>query len=79
MEKVFWEFEDKHGIKVDEIDTGTWAGKRLRGELLILLKDQAGLKYREISEIDIFSDIGFLDLLPCADFIGDTRIEKSRA
>jgi hypothetical protein len=29
---------------------------------LILLKDEAGLKYREISEIDIFSDLSFSSL-----------------
>jgi len=27
-----------------------------------LLKDEAGLKYREISEIDIFSDMSFSSL-----------------
>lgn len=62
VEKVYWEFERMHGIKVDGIDTGTWAGKRLRGELLILLKDEAGLKYREIREIDIFSELSFSSL-----------------
>jgi hypothetical protein len=50
------------GIKVDLINTGTWEGKRLRGELLILLKDEAGLKYREIRDIDIFSDLSFSSL-----------------
>jgi hypothetical protein len=29
---------------------------------LILLKDEAGLKYREIREIDIFSDLSFSSL-----------------
>ena len=48
MEKIIWEFEKMQGIKIDAIDTGTWEGKRLRGELLILLKDIAGLKYKEI-------------------------------
>jgi hypothetical protein len=62
MERVFWEFESMREIKVDGIDTGTWEGKRLRGELLILLKDKAGLKSREISEIDIFSDLSFSSL-----------------
>ncbi len=73
IEKVLREFEDSRGIKVDvidtwacegkrSIDTGTWEGKRLRGELLILLKDKAGLKYREISEMDIFSGMGFSSL-----------------
>jgi hypothetical protein len=32
---------------------------RISGELLILLKDAAGLKYRDISDIDIFSDLSF--------------------
>jgi hypothetical protein len=50
------------GIKIDQIDTGTWEGKRLRGELLILLKDKAGLKYREINDIVIFSDLSFSSL-----------------
>jgi REP element-mobilizing transposase RayT len=62
VERVFWEFEGSRGIKVDEIDTGTWEGKRLRGELLILLKDKAGLKYREVSDIVIFSDLSFSSL-----------------
>ncbi len=62
VERVFWEFESKRGIKVDGIDTGTWEGKRLRGELLLLLKDEAGLKYREISDMDIFSDVNLFSL-----------------
>ena len=62
VERVFWEFESMREIKVDGIDTGTWEGKRLRGELLILLKDKAGLKYREISDIVIFSDLSFSSL-----------------
>jgi hypothetical protein len=33
------------------------SNKRLRGELLVLLKDKAGLKYREIIEFPIFGDL----------------------
>jgi hypothetical protein len=62
VERVFWEFESMRGIKIDQIDTGTWEGNRLRGELLILLKDKAGLKYREINDIVIFSDLSFSSL-----------------
>jgi REP element-mobilizing transposase RayT len=62
VERVLWEFESMQGIKIDQIDTETWEGKRLRGELLILLKDKAGLKYREISDIVIFSDLSFSSL-----------------
>ncbi len=62
VEKVLWEFRNIYGLNFDEIDTGTWAGKRLRGKLLVLLKDKAGLKYKEISEISIFSDLSFASL-----------------
>jgi hypothetical protein len=44
VEKVIWEFKNIHGVNIDEIDTGTWTGKRLRGELLVLLRDNSGLK-----------------------------------
>lgn len=57
VEKVFMEFEKKHKIKIDDIDIKTYQGKRLRGKLLIKLKDYAGLKYSEISEISIFLSV----------------------
>ena len=44
-------------MKVDEIDTTTINGKRQRGTLLVLLKDKAGLTYKEISGVDIFGDL----------------------
>ena len=59
LEKVLWEFKSIHGVNFDEIDTGTWAGKRLRGALLVLLKDKAGLKDKDINEIGVFSDLSF--------------------
>jgi hypothetical protein len=62
VEKVLWEFKNIHGVNFDEIDTGTWSGKRLRGELLVLLRDKAGLKYEEISEISVFSNLSFTSL-----------------
>jgi hypothetical protein len=46
----------------EEIDTGSHEGKQQRGELLVLLKDMAGLTYREIMELDIFSDLAFSSL-----------------
>lgn len=57
MEKVIWEFEKKKRIKIDKIDISTIKGKRLRGELLLLLKDKTGLTYSEIGVFDIFSDL----------------------
>ena len=40
----------------------THDGKRLRGELLVYLKEKAGLKYKEIGEIEIFGDLSFVSL-----------------
>ena len=49
-------------ISIDEIETGTFEGKRQRGELLIQLKDIAGLKYKEIRDIDLFQNLSFSSL-----------------
>jgi hypothetical protein len=38
------------------------SSKRLRGELLVQLKDRAGLKYKEIAEMDIFARLSFTSL-----------------
>jgi REP element-mobilizing transposase RayT len=62
VEKVLWEFNNIHGVDPGSIDTGTWSGKRLRGELLVQLKERTGLKYKAIGEIDIFSDLNFASL-----------------
>lgn len=62
VEKVLREFEEMNGISIEEIETGTFAGKRQRGELLIQLKDRAGLKYKEIGEIEPFQNLSFSSL-----------------
>ena len=62
VEKVLWEFKNIRGIDPDDLDTGTWAGKRLRGELPVKLKDNAGLKYKEIAEMSVFGDLAFASL-----------------
>jgi hypothetical protein len=56
------EFKNIHGVNFEEIETETLSGKRLRGELLVLLKDLTGLKYKEINAICIFSDLSFSSL-----------------
>jgi hypothetical protein len=45
LEKVLMEFEQINGVKMLGIDTKGFKGKRLRGELLVNLKDRVGLKY----------------------------------
>jgi hypothetical protein len=62
VEKVIWEFERGKRLNIDEVDTGTLEGKRVRAELLVRLKERAGLKYREIAEFDIFGDLGLSGL-----------------
>jgi hypothetical protein len=60
--KVLQEFEEMKAVPISEIDTGTYKGKRQRGELLVLLKDNAGLKYSEIAGFEIFADLSFASL-----------------
>ncbi len=62
VDKVLWEFKNIHGIGLKAIDTTTWTGKRLRGELLVLLRDKAGLKYKDINDICGFSNLSFSSL-----------------
>jgi REP element-mobilizing transposase RayT len=62
VDKVYYEFEKTRKIRLSEIDFSTHRGKRLRGEFLVLLKDKAGLLYREIKELVEFSDINFSSL-----------------
>lgn len=62
LEKIIMEFERKYKINYLDIDTRTHAGKRLRSELLVNLKENAGLKYQEIKKIDIFSDVSINSL-----------------
>jgi len=47
--RIMAEFEKKKGIKLSKIDLHTFEGKRLRGDLLLLLKDEGGLSFREIN------------------------------
>ncbi len=57
VEKVIREFEAKHGLTLEDIDPKLASGKRLRGELLVNLKDRSGLTYRELAEMDLFSSL----------------------
>jgi REP element-mobilizing transposase RayT len=57
--KVIQEFERAKGMKIEDIEVGNWQGKRMRTELLARLHDLAGLKFREIIELPIFSDLQY--------------------
>jgi REP element-mobilizing transposase RayT len=72
VEKVLWEFEIIKGIKVEDIDVRSWKGKRLRGELLVHLKDRTALTYPEIIKLDIFND------LQCSSLTSIYRNSKKR-
>jgi hypothetical protein len=45
VEKVIWEFEKKVGQRIEDLEVSTLQDKKLRGELLVKLKDLGGLKY----------------------------------
>lgn len=62
VEQVIWEFERKRGERVETIKTHGYAGKRLRAELLVLLREQAGLTNREISEMPLFAELNYKSL-----------------
>jgi len=48
VKRMIKEFERGKGHKIERIDVRTRAGRTLRDELLVMLKDEAGLPYSEI-------------------------------
>jgi hypothetical protein len=62
MEKVIQEFQIRNDIDIYAIDTRSRKGQRLRGELLVNLKEGAGLSYKEIAGIEIFKNLKFSTL-----------------
>ena len=64
LEKVLFEFERKNDIKMEEIDPRSKLGKRFRGELLVYLKERAGMKYKDIAELDLYSNLSINSLGP---------------
>lgn len=57
VDKIVMEIEKQYETKVNQIDTTTYSGKKIRGELLLHLRDRGGLKYTEIVKMDLFSDL----------------------
>jgi hypothetical protein len=56
------EYGEIYDIDIYAIDTRSRKGQRLRGELLLNLKEGAGLSYKEIAEIEIFKNLKFSTL-----------------
>ncbi|MCP5107569.1 MAG: hypothetical protein GY950_29545 [bacterium] len=52
--KIIWEFGQEIGHDITKINVTNHEGKRLRGELLVRLKDWGGLTYGEINKIPPF-------------------------
>lgn len=59
---VIEEFEKSKGLKLKKINVNTLKGKRLRSELLVLLKDKTGLTYKEIIGYPIFRSLKYSSL-----------------
>jgi len=59
---VIEEFEKNKGLKLKKINVNTLKGKRLRSELLVLLKDKTGLTYKEIIGYPIFRSLKYSSL-----------------
>lgn len=57
VDKIIMEIEKKYMIKLEQLDRTTYSGKKIRGELLMHLRDKGGLKYSEIIIMDLFSDL----------------------
>jgi REP element-mobilizing transposase RayT len=56
------QFEEEKNIKISKIDVTTKKGKKLRSELLVILKDKAGLKYTDIMKYPIFKSLKYSSL-----------------
>jgi REP element-mobilizing transposase RayT len=60
--QIISEFEREKGMKLDKVDFVSREGKRMRGELLVKLKDEGGLKYTEIINYPWFESLKYNSL-----------------
>lgn len=59
---IIRDFESEKGVNLEEINVEVYHGKRLRGELLVLLKEKGGLTYKEIIKLPIFQSLKYSSL-----------------
>lgn len=62
VDRVIARFEKTKGIKIDSLDPSTHDAKRLRRELLVLLRDRAGLRYHDIMKLRLFKSLRYSSL-----------------
>ena len=60
--EVIRQFERANGVRLVEIDATTHLGMRLRAKLLVLLRERAGLRYKEIIKIPLFRSLKYSSL-----------------
>ncbi len=61
-DEVIKKFEKEKGVTLEGINTSILEGKKLRSELLVLLKDKAGLRYNEIIGYPLFRSLKYSSL-----------------
>jgi putative transposase len=61
-DNVIARFERNKGVRLDALDPSTLDAKRLRGELLVLLRERAGLSYGEIMKLPLFKSLRYSSL-----------------
>jgi putative transposase len=62
VDRLIRDFEERKRIRIGKIDVKTRAGRMQRDELLVLLKDKAGLPYSEIIKYAPFKSLKYSSL-----------------
>lgn len=62
VSEIIREFEERNGVDLQNLSFSSFSEKRLRGRLLVLLKDKGGLTYSEILQFPVFKSLKFSSL-----------------
>ncbi len=62
VSEIIREFEERNGVDLQNLNFISFSEKRLRGRLLVLLKDKGGLTYSEILRFPVFKSLKFSSL-----------------